>query len=79
MKRDDRSNPQQANGMMLAEVKHLKAQIALKDKRIKELEERLEAVAPMKDRQLTVQGGFVQVNLGGVSPEVATVATKPAP
>lgn len=40
MARSDRNsnNRQQENGMMLAELKHLKAQIALKDKRLKELE-----------------------------------------
>ena len=41
-KRDNKHNSQdrrQENGMMLAELKHLKAQLAIKDKRLKELEE----------------------------------------
>ena len=39
MKRNDRNNPSPgtSNGMMLAELKHLKATLAAKDKRIKEL------------------------------------------
>jgi hypothetical protein len=45
MKRNDRGgNPTQANGMMLAELKHLKATLAAKDKRIKELEDQVKAL-----------------------------------
>ena len=44
MKRSDRSTPQTSNGMMLAELKHLKATLAAKDKRIKELEDQLKAL-----------------------------------
>lgn len=44
MKRNDRNNDrntQTSNGMMLAELKHLKATLAAKDKRIKDLEDEL--------------------------------------
>ena len=46
MKRNDRNNPSPgtSNGMMLAELKHLKATLAAKDKRIKELEDQVKAL-----------------------------------
>jgi hypothetical protein len=51
MKRSDRNEkPGQQNGMMLAELKHLKATLAAKDKRIAELEKQvkdLRALVPV--------------------------------
>lgn len=46
MKRNNSNdrNAQNSNGMMLAELKHLKATLAAKDKRIKELEDQVKAL-----------------------------------
>lgn len=62
MKRNDRNNPSPgtSNGMMLAELKHLKATLAAKDKRIKELEDQLKAAKgerPAAPAGLEVLGG----------------------
>lgn len=52
MNRADRGNAQQQNTMQLAELKHLKASLAIKDQRIKQLEEQLAtAVTKISDLQ----------------------------
>jgi len=42
-----------SNGMMLAEIKHLKAQLALKDKLIKEQAEKIAALTPKTEPVVT--------------------------
>lgn len=64
MKRDNKhqsTDRRGENGMMLAELKHLKAQIALKDKRIKELEETLAQVKVSADKTLAAMTAPVKL------------------
>lgn len=64
MNRADRGNAQQQNLMQLQELKHLKAQLVIKDQRIKQLEDQLAtALNRIQDAEgpVTIKGEILKL------------------